>query len=169
MKNYLAKIQEKLKIKKVKLKTKSCFYPEGICLLKETAVELSSGFGSLLRQRDRLQKSVPTQMQSLKGAIASEEGVRQKERSPYVNLQLPQMTLSQCPQPTGENKLKPSFEALNYFCNQFSDMMIRHTKKKISLIRTSKIHNRKFIMNSDIIFKLTSMYHKMIYSYKLKI
>lgn len=24
-------------------------------------------------------------------------------------------------------------------------------------------------MNSDIIFKLTSMYHKMIYSYKLKI
>ena len=119
MKNYLAKIQEKLKIKKVKLKTKSCFYPEGICLLKETVVELSSGFGSLLRQRDRLQKSIPTQMQSLKGAIASEEGVRQKERSPYVNLQLPQMILSQCPQPTGESKLKPSFEALNYSCNYF--------------------------------------------------
>ena len=35
-----------------------------------------------------------TQMQRLKGAIASEEGVRQKERSPYVNLQLPQMILS---------------------------------------------------------------------------
>ena len=51
--------------------------------MKETVVELSSGFGSLLRQRDRLQKSIPTQMQSLKGAIASEEGVRQKERSPY--------------------------------------------------------------------------------------
>ena len=134
MKNYLAKIQEKLTIKKAKLKTKSCFYPEGICLLKETVVELSSGFGSLLRQRDRLQKSIPTQMQRLKGAIASEEGVRQKERSPYVNLQLPQMILSQCPQPTGESKLKPSFEALNYSCNYFVFRYDDQTHKKEDII-----------------------------------
>lgn len=48
-------------------------------------------------------------------------------------------------------------------------MMIRHMKKEISLIRTSKIHNRKIIMNSDIIFKLTNIDHKTTYSYKLKI